>query len=411
VPASGDIGGTQTRLRSGRPVWFAYRAPPVPTEKLTRDVTADVLIVGMGISGAMTAEALTGAGHSVICIDRRGPLLGSTSATTALVQFELDQPLTKLSKMVGKTDAGQTWRRSRLAVSNLSGRIAELGIDCRLTPSSSLYLAGNILDPSALRDEAEARRQAGIAASYLTRKPLTDSFGIDRAGAILSHGNLALDPRKLTAGLLLKALERKAHFYAPAQATAIEDSHERVVVATSGGPTITARHLVLATGYELTDIIPKTAHRIVSTWAIATVRQPENIWPGAALIWEASDPYLYLRATADGRVICGGEDEEFTDEERRDALIADKAERLATKLHRLLPQLDVTPEFAWTGSFGTTNTGMPYIGALPRHPRIHAVMGYGGNGITFSQIASEIVASAIGGVEDVDAKLFSFSRS
>ena len=137
----------------------------------------------------------------------------------------------------------------------------------------------------------------------------------------------------------MKALQRKARFYAPVQATAIEDGREQVVVATSGGPTITARHLVLATGYELTDIIPKTAHSVVSTWAIATVPQPKNIWPGAALIWEASEPYLYLRATEDGRVICGGEDEEFTDEARRDALIADKAKRLAKKLHRLLPRL------------------------------------------------------------------------
>lgn len=398
-------------LRSGRPVWFAYRAPSVPTERLTRDVKTDVLIVGMGISGAMAAETLTAAGHSVICIDRRGPLQGSTAATTALVQFELDQPLTKLSAIVGKADAGQAWRRSRLAVSNLSGRIAELGIDCRLTPASSLYLAGDVLDPSALRGEAEARQQVGIGASYLTRKALADSFGIDRAGAILSHGNLAADPRKLTAGLLLKSLQRKARFYAPVQATAIEDRNGQVVVATSLGPTITARHLVLATGYELTDIIPKTAHSVVSTWAIATAPQPKNIWPGSALIWEASEPYLYLRTTEDGRVICGGEDEDFTDEARRDELIAAKAKRLAKKLHRLLPRLDVRPEFAWTGSFGTTSTGMPYIGALPRHPRIHAVMGYGGNGITFSQIASEIVASAIGGVEDADAKLFSFSRS
>jgi hypothetical protein len=38
-------------------------------------------------------------------------------------------------------------------------------------------------------------------------------------------------------------------------------------------------------------------------------------------------------------------------------------------------------------------------------------MGYGGNGITFSQIASEIVSSAIGGAEDSDAKLFAFARS
>ena len=115
-----------------------------------------------------------------------------------------------------------------------------------------------------------------------------------------------------------------------------------------------------------------------------------------------------MRATADGRVICGGEDEDFTDEDRRDALTADKSARIAEKLGRLFPHLDTRPEFAWTGSFGTTTTGLPYIGALPRHPRIHAVMGYGGNGITFSQIASEIVSSAIDGVDDADAKLFAF---
>ncbi|TGV95941.1 hypothetical protein EN797_039040, partial [Mesorhizobium sp. M2E.F.Ca.ET.154.01.1.1] len=35
------------------------------------------------------------------CIDKRGPLQGSTTATRALVLFEIDQPLTKLSKMIG----------------------------------------------------------------------------------------------------------------------------------------------------------------------------------------------------------------------------------------------------------------------------------------------------------------------
>ena len=33
-------------------------------------------------------------------------------------------------------------------------------------------------------------------------------------------------------------------------------------------------------------------------------------------------------------------------------------------------------------------------------------MGYGGNGITFSQIASEIVTSALAGEVDTDADLF-----
>ena len=60
-------------LRTGIPVWQAYRTPGVPTKPLTRDAKADVLVVGMGISGAMMAEALAGDGMSVIAIDRRGP--------------------------------------------------------------------------------------------------------------------------------------------------------------------------------------------------------------------------------------------------------------------------------------------------------------------------------------------------
>lgn len=54
---------------------------------------------------------------------------------------------------------------------------------------------------------------------------------------------------------------------------------------------------------------------------------------------------------------------------------------------------------------------MPYIGELPGHPGIFAVQGYGGNGITFSQIASEIIATAIAGRDDTDARLFAFGRT
>ena len=397
-------------LRTGRPVWFAYRVPSVPTEKLTRDVKADVAVVGMGISGAMIAEALTARGHSVVAIDRRGPMKGSTAATTALVQFEIDQPLTTLAKMIGRAKAEQAWRRSRLSIESLAARIQELEIRCGLDRRPSLYLAGNMFGPGELRKEADARRRAGIHATYLTATQLREQFGIERKGAILSHGNLTLDPRKLTAGMLRKAAERGARFFAPVEATAIEDGRDEVVVATKDGPTITAGHVVLATGYELTGIVPAAKHKIISTFAIATRPQPRRLWRDEAFVWEASDPYLYMRATKDGRVICGGEDEEFADEDRRDALIPKKSARLSEKLKKLFPELDTEPEFSWAGSFGATTTGLPYIGQAPRHPGVHAVMGYGGNGITYSQIASEIVASAIEGREDSDARLFAFER-
>jgi glycine/D-amino acid oxidase-like deaminating enzyme len=115
-----------------------------------------------------------------------------------------------------------------------------------------------------------------------------------------------------------------------------------------------------------------------------------------------------MRTTPDGRVICGGEDEDFADDEKRDALIGKKAAAIGRKLHRLLPALDVTPEFQWAGSFGTTDTGLPLIGPIPRRKNCWAILGFGGNGITYSRIAADIVSAALAGKADPDADLYRF---
>jgi glycine/D-amino acid oxidase-like deaminating enzyme len=378
----------------------------VPVEALARDLEVEVLVVGMGVSGAMVGEELTADGHEVAVIDRRGPLMGSTPASTALVQYEIDQPMAKLVPRIGRERTERAWRRSRLAVANLAGRIEELGIACGMQARRSLYLSGDVLGADALAEEQALRRRAGIEASLLGREALRGEYGIDRAAALLGFGNLALDPRRLTAGMLLAARGRGARLLAPVEAVGFEHSADEVAVATKAGPVVRARQVVLATGYELAPGVPAAGHAIFSTWAIATRRQPRAVWPHAALIWEASEPYLYLRATADGRVVCGGEDEDFTDEAARDALLPAKATAITRKLGRLLPGVDATPEFAWTGSFGATGTGLPIIRRLPRRPRMHAVMGYGGNGITFSRIAAELVATELAGREDSDADLF-----
>src|SRR3546814_5601673 len=71
----------------------------------------------------------------------------------------------------------------------------------------------------------------------------------------------------------------------------------------------------MATGYEMMKGIPRKGNRIISSWSIATRPQPRAIWPTAAMIWEAADPYLYIRTTPRGEVICGGErSEEHTSE-------------------------------------------------------------------------------------------------
>jgi glycine/D-amino acid oxidase-like deaminating enzyme len=126
------------------------------------------------------------------------------------------------------------------------------------------------------------------------------------------------------------------------------------------------------------------------------------------MIWEASEPYLYLRTTGDGRVICGGEDEPFADAEKRDAASPRKFARLEQKLGRLLPNLDARADFHWAGTFGASARGTPSIGRLPGKRRLYAVLGCGGNGITFSMLAAQILRGLICGTGDPDERLFGF---
>jgi glycine/D-amino acid oxidase-like deaminating enzyme len=400
---------TSRNLRTGRSIWEWQRASGVAHGPLKRDVAADVLVIGAGITGAMIADALAEAGLTVVMVDSRGPAKGSTAASTALVQYEIDTPLIQLTRKIGKADAVRAWRRSRLAVDAIAARFGELGVP-DVVPRGSLYLAGNVLDQDGIAREHDARRAAGLASRLLDRKALRERFGIARATALLGYDNLAIDPRKATFALLNAATARKTRIFAPVEIVGIDAKRSGVTAQTANGRHIDCRHLVFATGYELPDRVPHRGHTITSTWAIATVAQKRRLWPEQCMIWEASNPYLYLRTTPDGRVICGGEDEEFSDDGKRDALLARKTKTLTRKLQRLFPALDATPEFAWTGAFGTSATGLPSIGAVPGMPNTWAALGYGGNGITYSRIAADVICGALTGRPDVDADLYDFPR-
>ncbi|HUG72740.1 MAG TPA: FAD-dependent oxidoreductase, partial [Steroidobacteraceae bacterium] len=99
-------------LQDGRSPWQDIRVELPPRATLRRDRHCDVLVVGAGISGAMQADALSSIGLHVISCDRRGPLQGSTAASTAMLLHEIDTPLVRLVKQMGRQDAERLWRRS-----------------------------------------------------------------------------------------------------------------------------------------------------------------------------------------------------------------------------------------------------------------------------------------------------------
>jgi glycine/D-amino acid oxidase-like deaminating enzyme len=397
-------------LRDGAAVWTSYAAPSIAGARLARSINAEIVVVGAGISGAMIAQSLAALGKRPVIIDRRrAALLGSTAASTALLQFELDTPLTHLSRAIGPRRAARVWLASREAVNELRTRSHRLGIRAHFKSRPSLYLAGNVLNARGLKREVAQRLRIGLASEYLDRRALRHHFGIDREAALLSHGNAQANPVQLAAGYLRRALKDGARFYAPCDIADIECNRRATTLTTHEGIAIQARHVVFCTGYELAKIVPPVKDQVRSTWAIATRPQPAALWPQKALIWESSEPYLYVRATHDGRVICGGEDEDFADPERRDALTPEKTRRIGEKLRRLFPHIDARASFSWAGSFGSSPNGLPTIGEIPGYPKCYAVMGYGGNGITFSMLAAQLISAAISGKVNPAARLFAFN--
>ncbi len=401
---------TKRNLRTGHSVWEGRHAARLRHAKLTKNIETEVLIVGAGITGAMIADGLTQAGFEVVLADRRDhPVKGSTVASTALVQYEIDTPLSKLARKIGKQDAIRAWRRSRIAVDSIAARLRELKVP-DVTRRDGLYLAGNVLDADGLEREHAARREAGLPDCMLSRRQLKERFGISRSAALLGYGNLTIDPRKAAHALLAEAIRNGARILAPVRIENIECHARSATATTETGQTIRCRYLVMATGYEFPKFVPIRGHQIISTYAIATVKQPQKLWPEQCTIWEASDPYLYMRTTVEGRIICGGEDEEFVDEEKRDALLGRKTRTLQRKLKKMFPRVSSKVDFAWAGSFGQSNTGLPTIGPIPGMQHCFVALGYGGNGITYSRIAADVITSALLKREDCDADLYDFSK-
>ncbi|MGF6174387.1 NAD(P)/FAD-dependent oxidoreductase [Ensifer sp. 4252] len=396
-------------LRKAEPLWADTPRHAVRTQRRLATHDVDVLIVGAGISGALMANALIGHNLSVLIVDRRKPIRGSSMASTAMIQHEIDVPLHQLNRLRGTADAARIWQRSATAVEHLASLVTALQIDCQFQRKNTLYLSGSSFGARALQAEVEAREAASLTATLLPRVELRARFDIDRTAAIETTVSASANPAQLTAGFLRHAQANGVPIVETIEITDIREVEGRNAVATSDGRIIVATHVVFCTGYEFLDAVANKNHAIVSTWAMATrPRHPRPEWLDDYLVWEAADPYLYFRSTRDGRIIVGGEDEKSEDAFEDPAKLKAKSDTLRQKLSDLIGMKIGEPDYRWAAAFGITTQGLPMIGHVPGMRNTFATMGYGGNGITFSQIAAELISSSILGHADPDASLFPF---
>ena len=399
-------------LKSGYPWWAIRNGLVRDYPRVVADVDCGVAVVGAGITGALIADELVAHGHDVVVIDRREVGWGSTAASTALLQYEIDTHLLDLEQRVGRADAERAYLACADAVRELC-TLAEALPPCDFRRQSSLYVASRPAHADGLRAECARRAAIGLPVAWLDAAEVDAIHGVRAAGAIRSDLAAGVDPYRLAHHLLARVAERGGRVFDRSEVETIEPGRRDVVCRVEGRFRLRCRHLVVAAGYASQAWLPEPVAANRSSYAFVTDRLDDATLGSLrdTMVWETARPYRYLRSTGDGRLVIGGEDDAVDIPSRRDRRVHRKARMLSLGIHRLIPRLQPEPAFAWAGTFAETADGLPWFGAHPRTgARVLFALAYGGNGITCSRIGAQMLRMAIARRRHPLAALFSFAR-
>ncbi|BCT91325.1 oxidoreductase [Lysobacter helvus] len=400
-------------LKSGYPFWAVKNGLMTAFPPLRGDVRCDVAIVGGGITSALIARELAAHGHEVCVVEQRDIAWGSTAASTALLQYEIDEHLVDISKQYGDDNGALAYRACASAIDQLQD-VSRAVRDVGFARCDSLYYASRPWHVRRLRAEGEARRRIGLDSRWLEADDIRDRYGIEAPAALLTSQAASVDPYRLASRIFQQLEKQGVAVHDRTTVTDIASTSRRVVLRTEAGPSITASHAILAAGYATQQWLDQRVARNRSSYAF--ISDPLEAGALGAIentcAWETARPYLYLRTTPDQRLLVGGDDDRIDVPARRDARVEKKATKLRDRAQALLPRLPtLAPGFSWAGTFAETADGLPFFGAhAQRGPRVHYAMAYGGNGITYSMLGAGLLRAQIERRAHPLAKLFGFAR-
>lgn len=399
-------------LKSGYPYWAVKNGLMQAFPPLRDDLRCDVLVIGGGITGALAADELAAHGHEVAVVEQRDIGWGSTSASTGLLQYEIDTHMVDLAKRHGEDNAVLAYRACAEAIPALRALARGLR-DGGYGSAGSLYFASRRRHVRSLRAEYELRSRHGFEVEWLPGEECRVRYGIDAPAAILSSLGAHLDPYRMAYRLLGRLHKRGVGVFDRTRIAELAASSRGVILRTADGHAIRAGHVVLAAGYANQRWLSRRVAANRSSYAFIT----DPIDPQLlgvlrhTMLWESARPYLYLRPTGDDRLLVGGEDDAIDIPARRDARVERKARRLLKRVRGMFPHLPLQPAFSWAGTFAETRDGLPFFGAHAQHgPRVLFAMAYGGNGITYSMAGAPLLRALVERRRHPLAGLFGFDR-
>jgi glycine/D-amino acid oxidase-like deaminating enzyme len=398
-------------LMSGTLYWPTTAANVPVYPGLEEDIECDLLIVGGGSSGAQCAYTLSDTGLRVAVVEREKAGYGSTIANLGLVQVLGEKMLFELVDTFGEETAIRHTRLCQQAVLDIDAAARDIPIDCEFMLRDSLYTASSESDVAKLKRDFDLLVPHGFRVDWWSEGTIRDCFPFSRPAALFMRDEAELNPFTFTLGLLEKAKERGVRIFENTEIQSHTNEPGAVVFRTSGGRRIRAGHAIVATGYETMDYKKDPNAVMASSYAVIT-EPVEDLteWYRRALIWETARPYVYMRTTADNRILIGGLDEQTDVTQERDRLLSRKKERLLEEFGKLFPRIPVRSAYEVAAFFGRTNDGLPMIARYPEYPRCSFLYAYGDNGLVYAMLLAKLLRDELTGVSNPDMSLYVVNR-
>lgn len=405
----------------GNTLWNTINKIPAQYNYLDNDIDCDVAIIGGGVTGALCAYYLSAAGVNTVMVDKSIFGYSSTSASTSILQYEIDNDLYIMKETMGDEPAISAFKLCYKAIQDISNILTKLDDSCDFNLTSCLYYSAEEKDIQRLTKEFEARKEAGFNVDYIDEISGSELFSFPiKAGIYSKDGAAYIDPYRFTHALIRYCTKKGLKAFENTEVTEININGNHVILNTEKNFKIKAKKYILAVGYLGKNYVDKSVVNLSRSFNIVT--KPVNgfdSWFNKCIIRDTSDPYTYLRVTPDNRIIIGGEDLSLggdrskvsTLSDNNDLLCQEKYNILQDRLKAMFPNItDITIEYTFNGVFGDTKDGLPYAGIYEGRPNCYLNLGYGSNGILYSTLGAQLIRDLYLGEPNSFTDLFSFNR-
>ena len=369
----------------------------------------DVIIVGGGMSGSLTALAFVEAGLKVAVLDKRQMATGSTMANTGLLQYSNDIMLHELIDQIGEQEAVRFYQICYAAVNQLKMVAKRLPTSADFIMRPSICYASSEEDVPKIKKEYETLKKHGFPCDYWEQEELSNHMAFTKAGALVTYDDAEVNPYKFVNGVLDIVEEKGGHLFEFVEVQDVFTIDDHVSVRSSTGD-FNSKHIIYTTGYETVPVGKRIGAEINRSYVMVTKPVVDfSQWHEQAMIWETARPYLYVRTTAENRIIIGGLDEGDALAPQLE-LIEDRGKILLEKLKDLFPQYDLETDYVYGATFGESIDNLPFIGQHPTKEKHYYLLGYGGNGTVYSMLGSHILRDLIMNGHHPDAYLVELDR-